>query len=671
MFTKQRRVIICFLVAIAVQYLTSEVGFSHSIDTQTLRIVEEGKTLSIIVISDKASDKVKDAVKLLQRYIKESSGADVAVFSEKQLKAEQSAKIRIYVGAGKYVDGLDLRLQSLDGDGYVLRGTADGDFVIVGPTDWGTKFGVYEFLEQYIDIRWLMPGVYGDDVPVHHTIDIPVKEVRDEPVFISREYCGTQEPEVLLWLQRNRNHYRIYFNHHLMYLFPPEKYGKTHPEFFPILDGKRHIPEANDRISWQPCFSADGIVDEAVKNICKYFDEHPEEISYSLGIIDSTKFCQCQRCSSRYPKEDNFLGFPHYSDLYFDWCNQVITRVLEKYPDKWFGVLAYFNVAQPPDHTKIHPRIIPFMTYDRMKWVVPEIRQVGEDFTKKWHKVSPSIGWYDYIYGTPYMLPRVYFHQMADYIKFAQENGVIGLYAEAYPNFGEGPKLYVALKLAWNPNQDVDKLISEWYLRAVGKDAASYLAEYYRIWEVFWTTRALKSKWFTKDKDGIWLGFSNPDYLADVSEEDIIRSRELLEAVVSKAQTKKQRSRAQLLLKAFEYYEASTIAYQGELRAETIKIESAEDALAVLSDGARCLEFAEKRYKLVYQDFINNPVLAHRLHPATYKTIAGLHWGEKLFQLTRKWVNDKDVNKQLQFLAVESKSESVRKHAKAMLQSCK
>ena len=44
----------------------------------------------------------------------------------------------------------------------------------------------------------------------------------------------------------------------------------------------------------------------------------------------------------------NYLGIRDVSDDYYAWCNAVAERVLEVFPDKWFGCLAYNNVAEPP-----------------------------------------------------------------------------------------------------------------------------------------------------------------------------------------------------------------------------------------------------------------------------------------------------------------------------------
>jgi hypothetical protein len=280
------------------------------------------------------------------------------------------------------------------------------------------------------------------------------------------------------------------------------------------------------------------------------------------------------------------------------WTNAVVKGVLKKYPDKCFGCLAYSEVAQPPSRVSVHPRIVPHMTYDRMKWVDIEIEKEGKRITELWAKKAPILGWCDYIYGTPYLLPRVYFHKMADYYQYGHAHGVRVMYAEAYPNWGEGPKLYVTLKLQWNPNLDVDALLKDWYTCAVGKDAAPDLAAYYEHWERFWIERVLKSKWFTKG--GQYLMFSDPGYLDIVTYDDISKSRKLLEAVVAKTKTEKQRARAELLLRAFEYYEASAVSYLGLVKN--------------IREPGKNKEYYEnmnkKRYQLV-NEFEDVPVLIH------------------------------------------------------------
>ena len=94
--------------------------------------------------------------------------------------------------------------------------------------------------------------------------------------------------------------------------------------------------------------------------------------------------------------EKNYIGSLDRSDLYYEWANRVAEGVLARYPDKWFGCLAYGQVAQPPEKVKLNSRIIPFVTYDRMKWVDQHIEKVGKEITEKWSQKAQVVGWYEY-----------------------------------------------------------------------------------------------------------------------------------------------------------------------------------------------------------------------------------------------------------------------------------
>lgn len=587
-----------------------------------ITLVREGKPLAQIVLPAEASDQLKTVAGTLAAIVKEASGAELPVVAESDLQADAKQPL-VLIGRTKlWPASLP---QGLDDDGFVI--TAKGRAVsICGPTDWGTEFGVYDLLERYLGVRWLLPGESGTDVPAARTIRIREGKVQDQPVFFSRLFSGLRGAPQADWARCNRMHGRVSFHHSLgENIFKPELYTKTHPGFFPMKDGQtRYLPPDKHYHGWQPCFSEPGTVQVAIEAICQYFKDHPEAPSFSLGVNDSSGHCRCPKCLARLPEQKNFLGMYDYSDIYYDWCNQVIAGVLKQYPDKWFGCLAYSEVAAPPQHVKVHERLIPYMTYDRMKWIDPEVERDGHAATEAWHAASPTLGWYDYIYGTPYCLPRVWFHHNGVYERYAQQQGVKAHYAEIYPNWGEGPKPYVFLKLWWNPNQDVDTLLKEWFVRCVGPKAAPDLAAYYAIWECFWTRDILNSKWFSKG--GQYLNFGSPGYLADVKREDITESRRLLDSCIAKCETPKQRARAELLEKAFQYYEASALAYLANAAAPpTLTTEA--DALKALDDSATAMAMAQRRRYLALEVYPKDPVLVNPLGIDRFAALAGDTWG--------------------------------------------
>ncbi|HCU35298.1 MAG TPA: hypothetical protein DGT21_07480 [Armatimonadetes bacterium] len=594
-------------------------------------LVRDGRPLATIVVPADAGEQLRSAVEVLADCLQEASGAAVPIIEEPELRAAPTDPL-VLVGRTSL---WPIRFPEVfDDDGFVIA-AAGRAVAICGPSDWGTEFGVYDFLERYVGVRWLMPGEHGTDIPAAKTISIPAGRVEDQPVFFSRLCSGLKGDVQTQWARRNRMHGRVSFHHNLLHLFPVSEYGATHPEFYPLWRGYNLTDEPGERIiptsasdeGWQPCLTAPGSVDEAARNIIRFFDENPTATSYSLGMNDSTRFCACPGCLARLSGEKNYLNSVDYSDLYYDWCNQIIERVLKVHPDKWFGCLAYSEVAAPPTKVAVHERIIPYMTYDRMKWVDPVVKADGVEATEAWEAASPTLGWYDYIYGTPYCLPRVWFHHMGEYLRYGYEHGVRALYAEAYPNFGEGPKLYVAWKLQWDPYRDVDALLNEWYERCVGPAAAPALAEYYSIWERFWTHDVLTSAWWTQG--GQYLGFNRPGYLADVPPEYITRSRQLLETAIEKADTPERKTRARMLMRAFEYYEASAVTYRAQMTVGTVSVTNEQEALAALDAGIEAVAMAARRVALV-DELNDDPVLQHSLGLDRAPALKGEQWGSAL-----------------------------------------
>lgn len=614
-------------------------GMAMTVEPAETAVVHNGKPLAGIVVAKDASSQVLNAANILAQYIERASGARIPIVEN---EAGISGCI-IRVGMDQTIERSILP-KGLDGDGFVI--SAKGNTIaILGPTDWGTEFGIYEFLERFVGVRWLLPGPDGTDVPHMKTIAVPEGTITDAPVFFSRLASGFRGSMQTDWARFNRMHGRVNFHHNLRWLFPPEKYATAHPEFYPLnKGGTRYIPRDNNDHHWQPCFTAPGIVDEAVKNINEYFEKNPTETSYSLGMNDNASFCECENCRVRIPGKRNSLWLVDYSDLYYEWCNKVIEKVLVAYPDKYFGCLAYNNIISPPRNVLIHPRLIPFITYDRMKWIDPTIAVPGREMTDSWAATCSSLGWYDYLYGSPYMLPRVFFHQQQEYLLFGERRAIKAQYAELYPNWGEGPKPYIMLKLWWDPGRNVDEILKEWYVRCVGEAAAPYLEKYYAIWEKFWTKKVPSTKWFKSNGTAQYLDFATPGYLEDVEKSDVYESRRLIDQCVAAAVTDGQKARARILETAFRYYEAAALAYAYDADLAAAAITGPNDALRLLNESEKAAGYADLRITLVNDVFSTDPILIQPIQISVYKKLPEEEFlGFKNITRLTEWLSEDGV----------------------------
>lgn len=580
-------------------------------------IVKDGLGYAIVVIADRADERTKSAVDTLIEYVRKATGGELTVVNEAGISHTQASKnILIRVGnAGMRDEHMQAALENLDDDGFVIR-SSGGIIDIAGPTSWGTQFGVYEFLERYVGVRWLMPGDIGEDVPDASELIIPEETVRQQPAFLSRDIDDTFGAHE--WKRFNRLHRRIFPFHNLWSLFPPAKYKDSHPEFYP--------PHAdlNSEVEWQPAFTIQATVDEAIRNINEYFDANPEETCYSLGVNDCGGFVEDDPNHPDYPNRMNSLGQTDMSDIYFRWVNKVATGVFQKHPDKYIGLYAYADVYDPTTEVKLHPNVVVFITDDRFSWEDPEMGAVGRSLTEEWNKIAPTLGYYEYMYGGIYMLPRIYLHRVAESYHYALQHGVKAHFVEMWASFGgEGPKTWVMAKLQWNPQQSVDSLLAEWYERAVGKKAALDLANYFTHWERFWHSRSFDSRWFRNWKHAKlrtnYMAFYESCYLALVTNEEIAECRRLLEAVVAKTETERQKARAELMLRAFEYYEASALSYPKEENAVYTTDEAS--SLQAVEQMAASFALAEQRHRLI-EEFKANPLLKLYMDPIFW----GLKW---------------------------------------------
>jgi len=580
----------------------------QSIDTVLL--VEDHNPLSVIIIPVNSTRQIRDAAKLLSHYIQLSTKALIDI----QNDSVETDKIKIHIGNTSYVKNLNIYDKKLDKDGFVIAFPDAKNVVICGASDWGTEFAVYEFLERYLGIRWLFPGDLGEYIPEHKTLRILTDEVRQEPAFKTRRLSGLpgrEKDKYETWARRIKTRawrYGIHGSHNIgRVLLPPDKYIKTHPEFFPIIKGKRFFP--SEKIggkywkihAWQPCFSEKGTIEESVKNICEYFKKHPEKITCSLGINDAGGHCECSKCLSQIGSKKNVLGMENYSNLYYKWVNKIVEEVLKKYPNKKFGLIAYSEVADPPTGFKLNSHIVPYITYERLKWADHNIQKHRKLCIQKWSKATNEIGWYDYSYGRQYIIPRLWPHLRAEYYRFGYSQNVRHLCAESYPNkdWREGPKRYIDLKLQWNPFLDVDSLLRDWYECAVGIEAAPFLAKYYEFWENFWTGTVHKTSWFN-NRGSTYLNFNSTDYVKALSGTDMIKCEQLLRSALSYAKTERQKLRAEFFLNGFKACKKDVLPYL--IKGEQIR------RLRKLSNlKGNALRFALNNYK---KWFKNSPVSA-------------------------------------------------------------
>ena len=489
-------------------------AFTGNAGLKYFSVVANGKLVAEIIPDENQA--CLEAASIIEKYLYTSTGCSMDV------------------PTGLPQISLKIEKGTLDPEGYSFSFPAANKMVITGGGPYGIKYGALEFVERFIGVRFLYPGPAGEYVPKLKDIRVPMNEFSDAPKYHTRILDSGRwhksRKRYFDWFPNLRGcaPHRLDIGHNLYKMFPAAKYGKTNPDFYPIIDGKRFIP-APPRLTvhWQPCMTNPAVVKEAVRMICDAFAKNPDLRTWSLGQTDGNGYCECENCKKFYPVNDvpHIFGSKDRSLLYLQFCNKIAEGVTKKYPEAKFSIFAYNHTSIAPKGFKLHPSLVPVITYDRLNWVDPARKAMDMERQKSWSDIASEVCWWDYYVSNRYALPRVTIHHVAKQLRegyklrvrhaFIQYTplGVDGYTSEQI--WADGPMAYVTYKLLWNPFQDESKILDDWCQAAVGEKAAPYLRKYYERLETFWTKDMPKGDWF-KRCSKTYLIYTWHDYLLDL-----------------------------------------------------------------------------------------------------------------------------------------------------------
>ena len=146
-------------------------------------IVKDGKATSCIVIPQEPQPSVLVAAEELVYHINKATNNKLQVYNEDKIPAT-APKMRIYLGDCKINKKLNIDTKKLKPAEFLIRSTKD--YLVIAGRDrntgpvgsswhstWhGTLWGVYEFLEKEMNVRWLWPGEIGEFIPKTKNINL-------------------------------------------------------------------------------------------------------------------------------------------------------------------------------------------------------------------------------------------------------------------------------------------------------------------------------------------------------------------------------------------------------------------------------------------------------------------------------------------------------------------
>ena len=359
---------------------------------------------------------------------------------------------------------------------------------VIGNSPLAALHGAYDLLERGVGVRWYIASPLGEVVPKRDTLVLPELDLTQSPSFPMR-WIGRGE-----WSLRNKQnrcddgfliHPGIY--HTQNRIVSHRKYFKRRPDFFALIKGERC---AEHQCKW--CYSNADLVREAAKNMAAMLDANPHIKLISLSPTDGQQWCECEACVAKDEKGvDRDRAKSRRSLLFY---NAVAAELRKTHPDVRMLVGAYNVYNWPPQDKgiKADPMIDVIIThYENYCMAHP----VGDEtcplnkryvqLIKEWQALGCHVYFYEYYWKVNWLdLPWPIVHSVREDMKWYKENHCRGVFTQFNRDcvWQQFPAHYVAARLLWDVDADVDKIMDEMFRDLFGK-AGPHMKAYWDLIE--------------------------------------------------------------------------------------------------------------------------------------------------------------------------------------------
>lgn len=414
-----------------------------------------------IIVPDQTNPVEQQAAEKLQHYLKELLHSDLALKKEKDYQKGPA----FFIGQTRYAATQKLDVKQLKEDGFAWH-PAEKGLIITGGGGKGALYGVYGLMELWGFRMYTSTSI---NVPNVDSVAIPKKEVVVVPAvqYRTTSYRDTNDPEYKDWHGLNSRSEWGLFVHTFNTLVSPEQYGKTHPEYFSLVNGNR-LPGT------QLCLSNPDVLTVLIADLKEKMAARSDAIYWSVSQNDNDQYCRCEPCTQLNAK---YGGVPSGSILDF------VNKVAKAFPDKVISTLAYWYSRKPPQNIQAEPNVNIMLCNieSRRQGPVFETDPAFSGDLITWGKLTGNILIWDYnIQFANLVSPFPNLHTIKPNIKFYTEHHVNSLFMQANGQAGgemAGLRAYLICKLMWDPDANDQTLIND-YLNGYYGKAGTYIRQY-------------------------------------------------------------------------------------------------------------------------------------------------------------------------------------------------
>jgi len=493
-----------YFLLIAILFLTIPVYAANE-----MVIASNGKSTFTIVVPQKKHFTLSNAARELQTDILLATGAKIDIKNDNAVDVHATHIISL--GATQQATAAGINASGIADEGFKIV-THAGNLFIIGPDtlgsqhtqnggmSTGTANGVYTFLEKYLNVRWLMPGELGRDVPETISLTLPTINDMEVPAFNLRQLPYIQEDlsAVKSWEEYQKLRYysmNMDYQHSWSKVVPRSMY-KEHPDWFALVNGSRY-PEGSQYK-----------LETTNTELVRYFAEHaitklkanPDLTAFSLSPTDMRDWSESPASKALYDPAPPGSQFPSVTPLVLKFYHDVAQIVAKEYPQGRLAGYIYQDYLYPPQQGSMKlpenfiPMIAPSIDYG-FKLYEKGRRDTFTKLMDGWSKVVPT-EWYFYdlpntwmfgsgdsryqIASTGLVMPPAspildfIFPQLVQHhIRGARIYGT-----ESWSNVAMGN--YILAQMLWNPRLKASQLQREWLRRAYGPDAGKIMEQFYQ-----------------------------------------------------------------------------------------------------------------------------------------------------------------------------------------------
>ena len=464
--------------------------YAKDANGSVISIVEDRVSEYKIVVADSAHDIEKIAAQELQKYIFESSKCKLPIVAESEISVNELPKI-FSIGQTELLkqQGANVSYSILGDDGTFVD--VDGYKVfITGAKPVGTVYAVYEFLSKVIGFEaYAVDEVYFNRMSSIKLVDFD--NYTSIPAFQNRNpgYGDIADPNEakVMRLTHTNSLYGADWGvsvHSIEWCVTPESHPQWHG-------------------NGQLCFNNQEAMEYVANWLISQIAGKPDSRFWELGTADTQQYCTCELCKESAQKYGGQAG------AYVRWLNNIADKVKawqeENSIDReiWIIGLAYHAYANAPaiknpdgsyspidetvkcrDNVAIRYAPIEACYGHAINDTNCPVNGSGRfvEQIEKWNVLTNRV--FLWLYSAEYYDYAFFMNdygQLADSYKTYEELGVFGIYDEMH-QCKRSPfsalKIYLRSKLMWNPNQDMNELMDDFFVNYY-KEAAPYIREYF------------------------------------------------------------------------------------------------------------------------------------------------------------------------------------------------